>query len=355
MKILQIIDSLNVGGAEVLAVNIANGLSEKGVDSFLCATRKEGDLKVNINEKVNYIFLNKKKSIDILAVFRLKKYIKKHEIQIIHAHTTSSFIAFCVKLIHPNIKLIWHNHTGAYINLSGKKLRILKWYSRYIDYIISVNKELDSWSKLVLNHKNGAYISNFPVFSNQHKKTKLKGIKDKKIVCLAGLREVKDHINLLKAFVVVRNNFPEWTLHLIGKDYEDICSENIKLFIKEQDLETHVFLYGVQSDIKYILSQASLGVLSSKNEGLPISLLEYGLANLPILVTNVGECKNVINNANAIVESEDSIKFAKALMYIIESKEIKEQIRQSLNETVQQKFSKEAIIKELIYTYTKIC
>ena len=61
-SVIQLIDSLNVGGAEVLAVNIANGLSEQEIDSHLCATRSEGILKKNINSDVGYVFLNRKKN-----------------------------------------------------------------------------------------------------------------------------------------------------------------------------------------------------------------------------------------------------------------------------------------------------
>ena len=50
LKVIQIIDSLNVGGAEVIAVNIANGLSKEGVESHICTTRKEGLLKSNIDK-----------------------------------------------------------------------------------------------------------------------------------------------------------------------------------------------------------------------------------------------------------------------------------------------------------------
>ena len=47
LGVIQVIDSLDAGGAEVLAVNIANALSETGMNSHLCVTRKEGVLKKN--------------------------------------------------------------------------------------------------------------------------------------------------------------------------------------------------------------------------------------------------------------------------------------------------------------------
>ena len=65
IKVLQLIDSLQVGGAEVLAVNIANTLSKQRIVSHLCATRKEGPLKENIEPAVGYLFLERKKTVDI--------------------------------------------------------------------------------------------------------------------------------------------------------------------------------------------------------------------------------------------------------------------------------------------------
>lgn len=77
IRSLQIIDTLRIGGAERMAINIANGLSNKNVESHICATRHEGQLKAALNSEVFYLFLNKKSVFDFKALFRLKKYIKK--------------------------------------------------------------------------------------------------------------------------------------------------------------------------------------------------------------------------------------------------------------------------------------
>ena len=60
MRILQIIDSLDIGGAEKMAVNYANALSHKIEFSGLVTTRREGELKSQLNSEVNYLFLNRK-------------------------------------------------------------------------------------------------------------------------------------------------------------------------------------------------------------------------------------------------------------------------------------------------------
>ena len=73
MRIVQVIDSLEVGGAEKMAVNYANALSERIDFSGLIATRAEGNLKKQLNGKVSYLFLNRKGTIDFSAALRLKK------------------------------------------------------------------------------------------------------------------------------------------------------------------------------------------------------------------------------------------------------------------------------------------
>lgn len=352
LNVIQIIDSLNVGGAEVLAVNITNELAKQpNIESHLCVTRLEGVLKKNIDKEVGFLFLKRNSTVDFSAIIRLKKYIRKHKIHIIHAHGTSSFIAFCIKVIYPKIKVVWHDHYG--IDLKCRKVYPIKIFSSFFSQIIVVNSELKAWAIKNLSCKKVVLLNNFPFFKNKDKTTKLLGTNGKRIVCLAAFRPQKDHINLLKAFAILNQNESGWSLHLIGNDNKDAYSKSIKTYITEYQLENDVFLYGVRSDIKHILSQADIGVLASKSEGLPLALLEYGLANLPVLVTDVGECKNVINHNNALVESQNSTKFAKALQLLIENDMIRECVKQELADTVKKEYSIEAGIEKIIKIYNE--
>ena len=106
MRILQIIDSLEAGGAERMAVNYANALADEIDFSGLVATRKEGTLSNQINQKVSYLFLNKKRAIDIKALIRLRNFVIKNKVTHLHAHSTSFFIAFLVKIMIPKTQLI---------------------------------------------------------------------------------------------------------------------------------------------------------------------------------------------------------------------------------------------------------
>jgi glycosyltransferase involved in cell wall biosynthesis len=350
--VIQIIDSLNAGGAEVLAVNIANALSRSDYNSHICTTREEGVLKENVKSEVGYLFLEKKKVFDFKSINKIRIYIIRNNISIIHAHSTSYFFAFLVKLILPRVKLIWHDHYGKSQDLHLRKLFPLKICSFFFDSIISVNTELKEWAQKKILCKKVYFLNNFPMFVNTKTTTKLFGKKGKRIVCLAAFREQKDHLNLLNAFKIVLKTNSDYTLHLVGEIHNDEYSNKIKNFVKEEKLLDSVFFYGVCSDIKNILNQCDIGVLSSKSEGLPIALLEYGLANLPVLTTDVGECKKVINHHKAIVVSKRSDIFAKALIKIIEDDFLRNEISKALHLNVLLKFSKENFMLKIKKMYT---
>ncbi|GGG99504.1 glycosyl transferase [Polaribacter pacificus] len=350
IAVIQIIDSLSAGGAEVLAVNIANELAKNDdVHSYLCTTREEGILKKQLSDKVSYLFLKRKKTIDLSSIYTLRRFIKKNNIQIIHAHSSSLLIAVFVKLSFPKIKIVWHDHYGK--NLSKRPLFPVKQASFFINHIFAVNYQLLSWDSKNLFCKKITVLNNFPSFNNENLQTNLFGNHGKRIVCMAAFRPQKDHINLLEAFRIFNEDYPDWSLHLIGNDHEDAYSLMLKNYIKINNLVNKVYIYGVKSDIKHILSQASLGVLSSKSEGLPIALLEYGLAHLPVLVTDVGACSLVVKKKEALVPPENSELFAKSLVKLISNQGLLNEVADNLSKEVNKKYNKKSIIKEVIRVY----
>lgn len=357
MRVLQLIDSLEAGGAERVAVNIANALSIKeNFESYLCTTRKEGLLKDSLDTKVDYLFLNKKSTFDFSAVNRLKKYIKNNEVDIIHAHSTSFFTATLVKRLYPKVKIVWHDHYGNSEFLDKRKFRVIKICSNYFSHIICVNDVLKKWALKNLKAAQVAYLQNFATIDNESPATTLKGEEGKRILHLANLRPQKDHITLLKAFSKVITKYPEHSLHCVGKNFEDEHAEQIFQYVKELKLNDNVFFYGSKKDISNILNQSDICVLSSKSEGLPIALLEYGLAGKPTIVTNVGNSSEVIENGvnGLIVKKENIDSLSNGLIYLIENKNDVEKYGKALKNKVSKGFSEDSYIKNLTTIYNSV-
>ena len=352
-KVIQLIDSLNAGGAERLAVTYANILSKEIEGSFLCTTRQEGLLKKSINDDVGYLFLQKKSSLDLRAVFLFKKYLKTHGIEVVHAHATSYFFATLIKLISPSIKIVWHDHYGKSEDLSNRPKLILKLCSLFFSQIFSVNQKLLQWSKNNLWCKNVEYLQNIVVLDAVKAVTKLNGLEGKRVLSLANLRPQKDHINLFKAFQIVSKSHPDWTLHCVGKDFEDDYSRLIRQFVIENKLDNSIYFYGSKPDVKNIISQCEIGVLSSYSEGLPLALLEYGVGGLAVIATDVGDCGVVINSEKygQLIEAENPNVLAKAMNHYIEGKEKMNIAAYNLKQRMKETFSQRSIVEKLKSVY----
>ncbi|RXJ45416.1 glycosyltransferase [Gelidibacter gilvus] len=357
MRVLQLIDSLDAGGAERMAVNIANVLSESVERSYLCATRREGLLKDAIASNVSYLFLDKQRKLDWPAMIKLRRYILKEKIDIIHAHSTSFFMATLMKWLIPGLKIVWHDHYGNSSYLEERKYGVLKLCSRSFSLILSVNSVLETWAKTNLNGDEVAYLPNFAIQETVISQvTELKGVAGKRILCLANLREQKDHHNLLQAFKLVGNHHSDWTLHCVGQDFKDAYSESVYQLVTELDLEEQVFFYGSCPDSSAIIKQADIGVLSSSSEGLPLALLEYGLGQLPIVATNVGDSTSVLPEAcrEFLVAPNHPEHLAERIMVLISDDYLRETTGKVINQHVLEHFSAMAVNDKLMSYYSQL-
>jgi glycosyltransferase involved in cell wall biosynthesis len=351
MRIAQIIDSLEIGGAERMAVNYANALLGKVEFSGLVTTRAEGNLKSQLSDAVPYLFLKRKSTIDFGAVSRLKQYCVDNDIQYLHAHSSSYFIALMVKFIYPKVTIIWHDHNGLSEFLSAEKSLALKAASYFFKGIIVVNYKLKSWAERELHCEKVIYLPNFTTIDNLEKaETNLKGTAGKRILCLANLRDQKNHFFLLEVAEKLKKSHSDWTFHLVGKDFGDEYSKQVKTSIYDRDLTDNVFVYGSKNDVKNIINQSDIAILTSKSEGLPVSLIEYGLSKKPVVSTKVGEIPLIIeDNMNGfIVEPTDTGLFYQKLLKFIQNNDLRIQMGDALYRTIVQNNSEEGVIADYL-------
>jgi glycosyltransferase involved in cell wall biosynthesis len=357
MRIIQIIDSLDAGGAERMAVGYANALANEIKFSALVATRKEGNLRNQINDNVSYLFLNKKRAIDFSALLKLRNYVRKNKIEIVHAHSTSFFTAFLLKLICPTIKLIWHDHYGARVQQNKTNNLILLTASLAFSAIFVVNPKMKEWAERNLFAKKVIFIPNFAEVSSLNSgQTLLRGQAGKRILCVANLKKPKNHIALLYAFNELHLYKLGWSMHFVGKDFHDNYSSALKEYVKINELNNSVFLYDAQNNIQYILSQATIGILSSTDEGFPVALLEYGLAKLAVVSTNVGYCSSLITNdvTGLLFDPNNQQSLQKQLYKMISNEELRLEIGINLQQEVIKNYSKETVMQLLVQLYKNV-
>lgn len=352
LRIIQLIDSLEAGGAERMAVNYANALQSEIAFSGLVVTRKEGPLRQQLDPAVPYLFLHKKSTIDWKALWTLRRFAVSNKANVIHAHSTSFFLAVLLKCLYPRIKIIWHDHYGNSEFLEKRESKALKLASVFFSGAIAVNRKLLDWGKQKLSVKDSIYLPNFVLEDNlrdQRRETILQGSEGKRIVCLANLRPQKGHFFLLEVAKKLKHTHPDWTFHLVGKDFEDYYSARLRQQITDDRLADQVFIYGSRNDIAGILRQSSIGILTSHSEGLPVSLLEYGLFGLPVVVTRVGEIPEIIEDSHGIIVNDSDVEaFHTGLQRLIADKNERDRYGNALNHLIYTTFVEQAVLGQYL-------
>lgn len=340
-----------------MAVQLANALSERVELSALCCTRKAGPLKTEINTNVKYIEINKKHALDVFALVRLRKFVKTHQIKIIHAHGSSFFIASVLKLFTPQLKLVWHDHYGlTRTNKLTSSESILTVCSLLFNQVLVVKKELKDWGLKHLKCRKIELMQNFSTFSphkGQKESSALKGSNDAlKIIHVANFRPQKDHLTGLKAIQLLKKNNVNVTYHLFGNfDERDAYYTMLKKFIDANGLRDVVFTYGAKPNISDYLRLADIGILTSTSEGLPLSLIEYALAKLPVVVSNAGECKALVGDFAKVFEPQDYKGLYKHINKLTSNFEQSNLNAKKLYHKVSKTYGQDAVVSKLIEIY----
>lgn len=356
-RVLHLIDSLAPGGAERVAINLVNALNGAGHTAWLCATRAEGLLKTSISEPKRYFFLQKKRKFDINAFWRFVKCLRRERIEIIHAHSSSVYWAVAARGF-TGCKIVWHDHFGNRASTPFVQKWMLRGVSVFMNVACCVSKPSADWAtqNLFLNPKKIVQTRHFatlkPVVSERIPNGMLH------LICVANLRPEKDHTNLLNALALLKKDYAptQVRLYLVGEDSANLYQHSLHNLLVANNLEAYVQYVGAQSDLLPWLQMADVGVLASRWEGLPVALLEYGLAGKAVVCTEVGACAEVLENGQhgLLVPPENSPALAEALRRLLEDPALRQRLGQSLQQHVQQNYSAQAAIGPLEKIYADL-
>jgi glycosyltransferase involved in cell wall biosynthesis len=348
-------DTLDSGGMERVAVNIANRLPRQRYASYLCTTRRDGVLADSVARHVGRLSLQRKTRFDVPALRRLVSFIRAHRVRILHAHGSALVVAALASAFRPYPALVWHDHYGLNA-VHQRRAWLYRLFMRNADAIIAVTQPLVQWACSKLHAEPGRvwYIPNFVCSeASDARFTELPGTKGSRIVCVANFRPQKDHLNLLTAMSIVIRSIPEAHLLLIGSAIDSDYYRSVQQAIIRQDLTRNVSLLGERGDVGAIISSCNIGVLSSVSEGFPLVLLEYGLSGLPTVATAVGQCPEILNQGldGILVPPSSPVALAQALITLLNCPEEQQNFGDLLRLGVRQRYGDSSIIRQICRVY----
>ena len=129
--------------------------------------------------------------------------------------------------------------------------------------------------------------------------------------------------------------------------------EGCRKRISQQDLPVTVL--GWQSDIEKVLSAADIVVLTSDNEGTPLSLIQAGMAGLPVVTTNVGSVPEIVlEGVTGIITDLDVQEIANALEKLATDKALRERLGLAAQEFTLANFGVQRLVHDHEELYKKL-
>lgn len=353
--VMHLVDSLNAGGTERVAVNLVNLLPRDRFRLYLCPTRTGGPLNELIAPDVKVFPLRRQGRFSLKPIYELAAFIEREGILILHAHSSSLFLARLAQMMKPEVLLFWHDHFGRYA-IEKRPVLPYRLATRSIAGVIAVNQYLADWSceELGVPSHRVCYLPNFVPIPDSLEAQSLPGSPGYRLVCVANLRPEKDHLTLIRALSQVRDRFPQVHLFLVGAPFQPDYERKLHQEVSRLDLHNHLTFMGQQKNVMTILAACDIGILSSSSEGLPLSLLEYGMAGLAAVATRVGQCPEVLDQGRVggLVPPKDPAALAQALCDLLASPEHNTLLGDRFRQWVHDHYSAPPILDRLSSLYT---
>lgn len=311
-KILHIIDTLSVGGAEKLLVGIINGLD--GYEHHVILLMSPEKLRPEIT--VPHHFLNLEcRSFNhfFLKINIVKNYIKRYKIDLVHSHLYYANVL--ARLATPrDIRLI--NSIHAISSLASYKLNRLTLYVEKLTYkkrheIIGVSYSvLEDFNKWVGKKGRQEVIYNFIDEKYFNKASGQNTIsKPLKLVTVGNLRYQKNHRYLIEAFKKING------LAILDIYGEGHLRSELQAEIDKFNLP--IRLCGVRHDLEKILPQYDTFVMSSFYEGQPVALLEATAIGLPAMLSDIPVLREVAGDDAVYFDINDTSSFVEAVQRLV--------------------------------------
>ena len=346
IRILHIIDTLGVGGAEKLLISTINNMPE--FEHHLIYLACPDDLFAEITKECQVIKLKWHSKFSFIKdVFIIRKYIRRNKIEIVHSHLFISTII--ARLASPsNVKFFTtiHNRPSKSYLKNKPLLRLFEkiTYKRRHKLIAVSNTVLDDYNECIGLKGPNIVVNNFieDKFFRQDIKP-LSQEKKLRLIAVGNLHYQKNYPYLLDVF---KHLPPSISLDIYG--WGDM-KDQLQKEIDESGL--NIRLCGVRHDIEKVLTNYDAFILASHYEGQPLVVLEAMASGIPVILSDISSLREVTNNQALFFDIDDPSDLRKKLNAVLNREVDLDSIARANLLRAQQIARKEKYLNELKLLY----
>jgi glycosyltransferase involved in cell wall biosynthesis len=306
-SIALIIPDFDFGGEEKRVVFFANNYLNYFKNVYLFAPN--GLSTKLLDPRVKHIVINVRNYKNLPFVL---KTIKREKIIFLQGHkrATMPYLLASEKFLQVKSIFNFDNIYLAYNNLCKfiTPKHVIYLSDIVKDYYVPYYRK----NRNITINMGGDFYERIPMNTVQDIKREL-GIEDKFILLSLGrLSEQKNHQKLIEALGELKDeNF----ICLIAGDGP--LEDKIKMSIQKYGISDKVQLLGHRTDVENLLCISDVLVQSSIFEGFPNVFIEAASVGLPIITTNVGSSRTLVENNGIVVKANDSQELAFAIRKMI--------------------------------------
>ncbi len=355
INIMHIVLSLECGGLEKIAIDLASKLNGGIFNSCICCLDTFGELAKEAKEKGIEVVLTKRMpGIDFTLPFKLAAIMKKRNICLVHTHNPGPLLYGTLAAKLAGIPVIINTRHGR-----AKKHR-----NSYIwnmnDAVIAISedakREMLKWNRIDTKKTkviyNGIDIDRYSKQQNGSEAKKALNIEPSTFVVgtVARLSPEKDQVTLIDAFSKVVNKIDDAKLIFVG---DGILREELVNYASKLGISDKVMFLGFRDDVFKILPVFDVFVLSSLTEGISLTLLEAMAARKPILATSVGGNPEIVEDGvtGFLVPPKDPDKMAEKIINLLQNKELARRMGETGRKRMAEKFSLDRMVSEYKQLY----
>jgi len=337
-NVLLTIENLSGGGAELVVANLCRGLDRQLFNAKVCCLNDLGERGEQLKSEgfeVEVLPTGKRRRDKYFKWIQLARFMDQHEIDLVHSHSPGSlFDSVSAARLSRRARVVHTFHFGNYPHTSKKRLLLEKFFARQADGLVAVGVEQRSVIANVLGLKqerlsvvwNGIKIPELPVAPpSAADRTKDRG--RKLVLCsLSTLSEQKGLTYLLDAIAILSRTRKDFELRIVG---EGPLRPSLEAKARTLGLQDLVRFEGWVSDAaSVVLPTIDVFVQSSLWEAMSMVVLEAMAAGKPVVVTDVGDNRHVIESGvtGVIVPIRSPARMAAELNTLMSDGEVRESL-----------------------------
>ena len=314
MKILHVISSLEIGGAQRLLSELLPIIKIKGDITLLVLYDIDNELKNRIiSNSIKIINLNQKKIYNPLIVLQLIKIIKEYDIIHVHLFPTLYWVGIASLFCSHKILLYTEHSTFNKRRNHRCLLFIEKFIYSLYNVIISISHQtqlnLITWLQKDYNDSHFNVIENginLKLYSDINIQPN-----NKNLIMISRFVESKDQQTVIKAMTYLNNDIK---LLFVGDGHTKVECENLA---KKLKVYHRISFLGTRNDIPSLIQNSYIGIQSSNWEGFGLSALEIMASNRPIIASNINGLKEIVKDAGLLFEKGNEKALANLINTLI--------------------------------------